>query len=81
MMAYGVAFNFTFAIFPSLIFMFTVIPYIPIENLNVKILDFLQEVVPGKIYNNAEGTINDIVSKPRGGLLSFGFFLCAVFSN
>ncbi|MEQ8359879.1 MAG: YihY/virulence factor BrkB family protein [Cytophagales bacterium] len=74
MMAYGVAFNFTFAIFPSLIFMFTVIPYIPIENLNVKILDFLQEVVPGKIYNNAEGTINDIVSKPRGGLLSFGFF-------
>ena len=73
-MAYGVAFNFTFAIFPSLIFLFTIIPYIPIENLNVKILDFLQEVVPAKIYVNAEGTINDIISKPRGGLLSFGFF-------
>jgi membrane protein len=74
MMAYGVAFNFTFAIFPSLIFMFTVIPYIPIEDLNIKILEFLREVVPAKIYDNAEPTINDIISKPRGGLLSFGFF-------
>lgn len=73
MMAYGVAFNFTFAIFPTLIFVFTLIPYIPIENFNVKIMEFLQEVTPAKIYENAEGTVYDIINKPRGGLLSFGF--------
>jgi membrane protein len=71
-MAYAIAFNFTFAIFPSMIFLFTVIPYIPIENLDLKILDFLEAIVPSSMYVNMEGTITDIVSKPRGGLLSFG---------
>ncbi len=73
--AYAIAFNFTFAIFPSFIFLFTVIPYIPIEDLDMKILMFLQDVIPQQMYANMEGTISDIVSKPRGGLLSFGFLL------
>ena len=73
--AYAIAFNFTFAIFPSMIFLFTVIPYIPIENLNLKILGFLGDIVPTQMYENMEGTISDIVNKPRGGLLSIGFVL------
>ncbi len=74
-MAYAIAFNFTFAIFPSFIFLFTLIPYIPIENLDVTILRFMEDIIPSRMYHNMEGTISDIVSKPRGGLLSFGFLL------
>ena len=73
--AYAIAFNFTFAIFPSIIFLFTLIPYIPIEALDDKILAFLADVIPSQMFDNMEGTISDIVSKPRGGLLSFGFVL------
>ncbi|WP_020528777.1 YihY/virulence factor BrkB family protein [Flexithrix dorotheae] len=71
--AYAVAFNFTMAIFPSIIFLFTLIPYIPDIDVE-KVLDFLDEILPNSFYVYADGTIHDIISKPRGGLLSFGFF-------
>src|SRR5690606_11581257 len=74
--ANSVAFNFTLAIFPAIIFIFTLIPYIPYPpELDVKILRFLQDVMPYSMYDAAASTIEDIVSKPRGGLLSFGFIL------
>lgn len=74
--ANSVAFNFTLAIFPAIIFLFTLIPYIPYPpELDVKILRFLQDVMPYSLYDAAASTIEDIVSKPRGGLLSFGFVL------
>lgn len=73
--AAAMAFNFTLAIFPLVIFLFTLIPYIPIPDLNEKILGFLQEIMPRSIYSSVEGTILEIVSIQQGGLLSFGFLL------
>ncbi len=71
----GVAYNFTVALFPSIIFLFTLIPHIPIDNLDVLIMGFLQEVLPNSMYDVTSTTINDIVSKQRGGLLSFSFIM------
>src|SRR5687768_2909248 len=49
------AFNFTLAIFPSIIFLFTLIPYISkifaIEDLDVRIMDFLNDLMPSEMYN------------------------------
>lgn len=74
--ANSVAFNFTLAIFPAIIFLFTLIPYIHYPpNLDVRIMRFLQDVMPYSLYEAAASTIEDIVSKPRGGLLSLGFIL------
>ncbi|WP_223284674.1 YihY/virulence factor BrkB family protein [Hymenobacter qilianensis] len=42
------AFNFTIAIFPTIIFLFTLIPYIPIPQLNIDILQFLRDIMPAK---------------------------------
>lgn len=74
--ANGVAFNFTLAIFPALIFIFTLIPYIQIEylpDLDQQIMSFLKGWMPSSMYDVASSTIEDIVSNRRGGLLSFGF--------
>jgi membrane protein len=71
--AAAVAFNFTLAIFPTIIFLFSVIPYIPVENLDLQILNLLSEVMPSGIFEEVKLTIIEIVSKPRGGILSFGF--------
>jgi membrane protein len=74
--ANGVAFNFTLAIFPAIIFIFTLIPYIQIEalpDLDQQIMDFLQSLMPSTMFDVASSTIRDIVSNRRGGLLSFGF--------
>lgn len=72
--AYGLAFNFTLAIFPAMIFIFTLIPYIPMPSLDSKIVSFLQELMPESVYEALKPTIEDTVRMQRGGLLSFGFF-------
>jgi membrane protein len=71
--AAAVAYNFTLAIFPTIIFLFSLIPYIPVENLDLKIIALLSEVLPKGIFHEAQETIIEIVSKPRGGVLSLGF--------
>ncbi|MHC2992908.1 ribonuclease bn [Pontibacter sp. HJ8] len=78
------AFNFTLAIFPTIIFLFTLIPYIPSIlslDLGESILSFLSDFLPEEMYSAAYDTIDDIVNKPRGGLLSFGFLFALILST
>ncbi|TGE25519.1 YihY/virulence factor BrkB family protein [Hymenobacter aquaticus] len=75
------AFNLTVALFPTIIFLFTLIPYIPVPNLNVDILQFLGDLIPREMYVAVSGTIEDIVNIPHGGLLSFGFAAALVLSS
>ncbi|MCR9066107.1 MAG: YihY/virulence factor BrkB family protein [Cytophagales bacterium] len=71
--AAAVSFSLLLAIFPSVIFLFTLIPYIPIENLDARIMTFLADILPRGIYASAANTIQDIVSRRRVDVLSFGF--------
>jgi membrane protein len=77
--ASSMAFNFTLSVFPSIIFLFTLIPYIPVPNLTEDLLGFLKENIPESIYDVTATTILDIIKIPHGGLLSFGFIF-ALFS-
>jgi membrane protein len=71
--ATSVAFSFLLAVFPGILFLFTLIPYIPIENLDVQIMDFIKNLMPQGLYNVVAQTIYEIISRPRGDILSFGF--------
>jgi membrane protein len=74
--ANGVAFNFILAIFPFVIFLFTLIPYVTAyfpEVNKQSILTFLGQMMPPSMFDVVSGTIVDIVSNQRGGLLTFGF--------
>lgn len=76
--ASAVAFNFTIAMFPMILFLLNTIPYIGIffpQVTTENILLFVQQILPESIYDGTESTIMDIISKPRQGMLSFGFFL------
>ncbi|MFY0594003.1 YihY/virulence factor BrkB family protein [Roseivirga sp.] len=82
--ANGVAFSFTMAIFPAIIFLFTLTPYI--QNFfpdvtNDQIIGFLENILPANLYSAADSTIHDIINKQRGGLLSFGFVLTLILST
>jgi membrane protein len=79
--ASAVAFSLTLSAFPALISFFTLIPYIPVENLQAQIMDFLREVMPSSIYAEAQTTILDIISRPRRDILSIGFILTIVTST
>jgi membrane protein len=78
--AAAVAFNFTLAVFPTIIFLFTLIPYIPIHHLDFQILDLMENVMPKGIFLEARPTIIDIISKKRGDILSIGF-LFAIYTS
>lgn len=72
----GVAFNFILAIFPAIIFLFTLIPYIsdyfPAINRQ-SIIQFLGDYLPPSMFDVISSTVMDIISNQRGGLLTFGF--------
>ncbi|GAB4043956.1 YihY/virulence factor BrkB family protein [Spirosoma jeollabukense] len=73
--AASVSYSLILAIFPTVIFFFTLIPYIPIHDLEDQVMGFLKEVLPGDTFSTVNTTIRDIISRPRGGVLSLGFFL------
>ena len=79
--ASAIAFNFILAIFPAIIFLFTLIPYIPIDNFQIQLMNLMQSVLPDDAFLAVRGTIQDIITQPRGSLLSFGFFAAFIFST
>ncbi|MDD4226649.1 MAG: YihY/virulence factor BrkB family protein [Mariniphaga sp.] len=79
--ASAVAFSFFVAFFPFVIFLFTLIPYIPIDNFQDELMDLIQQVVPGGVFETIEDTLATILKQPRGDLLSLGFFMALLFST
>ncbi len=79
--ASAVAFNLFLALFPSLLFFFTIIPYLPIANFDITMFALLEDILPTSTHELVLTTANDIITRPRGGLLSFGFFLALFFST
>jgi membrane protein len=79
--ASAIAFSFFLAIFPTVIFLFTLIPYVPIRNFQYELFTLIQSVLPPHTFQAVDETIKDILTQPRGGLLSFGFFMGMIFST
>jgi len=79
--ASSIAFNFFLAFFPALIFLFTLIPYIPINDFQEILLQLLSDVLPPSTNESFFLTLNDIINHPRGSLLSLGFVMALYFST
>jgi membrane protein len=79
--ASAVAFSFTLSIFPAILFLFTLLPYFPIPDMKEQTFNFLHYILPGDIYQFVYSTIDDILQRRRGDLLSFGFLFALYFST
>jgi len=79
--ASSLAYNFMLAIFPGIIFLFTLIPYIPINNFQEQLMDLLYVVIPHNAYDILQATLEDIIKRQNSGLLSIGFILCTFFAT
>ena len=79
--ASSLAYNFMMAIFPSIIFLFTLIPYIPITNFQDSLMDIISLLLPQNAYLAFENTLEDIVKNQNGKLLSIGFILALFFAT
>ena len=81
--ASAIAFNFVMAIPPATIFLFTLIPYLPItQSLQQELYKLIKDIIPGE-RNNAVliNFLQDFINNPRNGLLSLGFILSLYFSS
>lgn len=79
--ASSLAFNFFLALFPAIIFFFTLIAYVPIGFLHAEILAYFQYILPESIYDSVVSTIEDILKNQHFSLLSFGFAAALYFAS
>lgn len=80
--AAGVAFNFFVALFPLVLFFFTLIPYIPIPHLYERVMMFLNDFfIPSGTLDFVRETIDGIMNQPHDGLLSISIVLCVIFGS
>lgn len=79
--ASSIAFNLFIAIFPGLIFLFSLIPYIPVENFQGELFYFLESIMPESAYNMLYETIMDTIMVQRSSTLGLGLILMLFFSS
>jgi membrane protein len=66
------AYYFLFALFPFFLVLTTLLGYLPIPNLMDRLMEMLGEMLPGDALQLVQDNVHDLVTRPRGGLLSFG---------
>ena len=71
--AYQLTYSFLLAVFPFLIFLFTLIGYSDLDSS--AILSTLDSSLPDNVFNMINDIVTDIVDSQRGGLMSLSVFL------
>ena len=79
MRASAISFSAFTALFPFLLFLLNLIPYVPVENFQEEFLKFTHTLLPPKTSDFFDTIIFDIVNNKRGGLLSSTFALSMIF--
>ena len=80
--ASSLAYSFMLALFPATIFLFTLIPYIPIHNFQQNMIDLISLILPNqKATQFFNENIVDIIKNQNGKLLSFGFLSALIFAT
>src|SRR3978361_355431 len=66
--ASSLAYNFMLALFPATIFLFTLIPYIPIRHFQDNLLSIMEQILPENAYDALYSTIADIIKNQNARL-------------
>lgn len=79
--ASAIAFNFFIALFPAMIVLFSLIPFVPIDGLQEEILSFFQGAIPTNAFELINETLQDLITTKRGGLLSLTTIITIYFAS
>ena len=79
--ASSIAFNMLMAMLPATIFLFTLIPFIPITNFQTELVKLFENFLPVAAYNLLEATIIDVITNKSGTLLVVMFLATIIFST
>lgn len=62
----------TLAVFPAMIFLMAVLPYLPVSRVDQAIMDLLRQTLPESAADMFYGVVAEVTGQERGGVLSFG---------
>jgi membrane protein len=79
--ASSLSFNFFLALFPALLFLLTLIAYLPFHGMKTQLIEQLSLILPERTYEEISQTILEILRKQNSSLLSFGFLLTIYFAS
>ena len=70
--AAALGFYFTLAIFPAMIFLMALIPYLPVDRVDEAIMNFLRQALPARTASVFASVVDEVVRERRGGVLTLG---------
>lgn len=73
--AASVSFHFFLGIFPAFIFLFTLIPYLPVPDLQRHVLDTFKGILPDDVFSAVKRSLISILHQRKAGLMSITFFV------
>ncbi|MRR23087.1 YihY/virulence factor BrkB family protein, partial [bacterium] len=79
--ASSIAFNMLMAMLPATIFLFTLIPFVPIPNFQTELVELFRNFLPVSAFNMLETTIIDVITNKSGTLLVVMFLATIIFST
>lgn len=78
----SVTYNFVMAMPPTLLVLFSLVPYLPLEGVEAIILDTLKLVAHNKpLYESISSVVIDFMNNQQGGVLSSGILLTLFFAS
>ena len=77
----AVSFHFFVAIFPTLIFLVSLLPYLPIEGIQENMFSEMKVILPEMIYDIFESTVSELFTRRYNVLLSVGFILSIFYAS
>lgn len=77
----AISFRLFIALFPALILLVSLIPYIPIEDFQNTLLSSIYKILPNSAESFLSSTIEDLVTKKHTAFLSIGFVLTIYYAS
>lgn len=78
--AASIAFRFLLSMFPAMLVIFTIIPFIPIDGFGTSLLNQLKAIMPHDAFSLISSSISEIMTKQHSGVLTIGIVMSLNFS-
>jgi len=77
----AISFRFFIALFPTVILILSLIPYVPIQDFQNNLLKSITDILPDSLDTMISHTIEDLILKKHKGVLSIGFILTLYYAS
>jgi membrane protein len=80
--AAAVTFNFLMAMPPTLLFLFSLVPYLPLQNAEQIVLSAIRQITPNRrIYYSVSAVVKDFMHTRHRDILSIGILMTLLYSS